>query len=429
MKAFTALVVFIALIALVGAQDGRWVQVESQFSANPRPFRYGHSCAITTGAKIACYSGIGADGASSSSLTRFNYLSNSKILTLSPNTLSRPSRVQAAYALSQDRYYVAYGGYRGNSIVANPRLVVYDFQTENFLNRTETKVVPNGYSEVNSNHFEFGAYGTSAAVNPTTGDVWLFGGNAILLNLEFITRVVPTTFVYHQIAVDTSSALPESRFGAVFGYYKSGTDEFLWVYGGMSGQGPPNGVIDPSYLSSHAKYNVVTNKWLASPATTGTPPAGRAFMAVSVTKNNRDLICFGGRNRDTIFNDVYRFNMATGAWTTLNPTGTKPPSRDRSTAMLMRWVEEESILFYAGADANSGALDDFWRLIFQTNNSSPILAPPDIITSSDSSTVVVLPSASPSAGISFEPPTPTPTPPPILTSGAALLESWISLLL
>jgi len=120
--------------------------------------------------------------------------------------------------------------------------------------------------------------------------------------------------------------------------------------------------------------------------------------------------------------------MATGAWSTISASGTPPVGRDRTFGVNMAWPGEDSVLYFAGADVNAGALDDFWYLILTTNNSSPIQPPPDVITSSSSSTIV-LPSFAPNNTVSSSVETPTPTPPPVVSdSGADTLSSWISLL-
>jgi len=292
-------------------------------------------------------------------------------------------------------------------------------------------VVPPQSNDSLSNHYEFGAYGASMAVDTSTGDVWLFGGNNILINLDFITRLTPTTFTYTQTVLNQNVQPPNARYGSVFGFYQSSSTKTLWVWGGTYGQGAP-GSITQQYYTDHGKFDIGSQSWLTITQPSGSPSA-RAYSAVVTLKSGQFLIVFGGSTGSgssfAVLNDVYKFDMSAAAWSTLSPSGTAPPKRDRHAGMGMQWTGEDSCLFFGGADVNATPLNDFWYLVLTTNNSSPIQPPPPGVTSSSGG--VVLPSLKPTtnsseASVSA---TPTPTPIPIITdSSADKLLSWMKFL-
>jgi len=411
------------LVFTVNAQlaSSSWNLILSQYSGVARPFRYGHSCVMTTAARMYCFSGIGANGGSVPAVDSFIYYNNQKLLTeVEDPNLNMGSRVESAYVLSNGELLTIYGGYLGSNSVPKPYLAVLNVTSKSWINGTEQFV---GNPNLDC-HNQIASYGASAAVDPATGDVYIWGGSSSLVNHNFLSRVVPSTFTYYQLPVSASSAAaPDRRYGSALGYYQGKVYVLLGVF--ALGNPGPIPLSNPTYYADLGVFTIAGGSggtWVTS--TPGGGPSARYYPGFTTLADGQTIVVFGGRDGSNVLNDVFSFDMSSSTWGSVSPSGTPPSGRDRIGTVHMFWPGEDSVMFYGGADLNFGPLDEAWYLTIFTNSSSPAGNPPVILTSSSN----VLASPSPAAGSSSSSDASS-TPPPVQTSGAAVLESWVSLLL
>ena len=122
-------------------------------------------------------------------------------------------------------------------------------------------------------------------------------------------------------AISTTGTKPTGRYyhtSVVYG-------DYMFMFGGY---GPVSGT--DTYLNDLHKVNLNTNEWSGTVSTTGTAPTAR--QAPSSVIRGSDMFVFGGYDGSDNFNDVYKLNLNTDAWSgALSPTGTKPTARAAHT--------------------------------------------------------------------------------------------------
>eukprot|EP00051_Salpingoeca_urceolata_P016824 m.226081 g.226081 ORF g.226081 m.226081 type:complete len:1255 (-) comp18789_c0_seq9:65-3829(-) len=115
------------------------------------------------------------------------------------------------------------------------------------------------------------------------------------------------------------STLPQARVRHV-AVACSGT---MFVFGGQSSSA--------QYLSDTWSWNIATKKW--SPLTAGFAPSPRAAAVATCLSNhigNKEMFVFSGRNKDTIFDDLWGYDTALKTWRVVTPAtiqGSAPKPR------------------------------------------------------------------------------------------------------
>lgn len=176
--------------------------------------------------------------------------------------------------------------------------------------------------------------------------------------------------------VRTSGVLPPARTG--HGAVALGTDSSrLLIFGGSSPQGRRNDL----YM-----FHVASETW--SPvAFTGTAPAIRARMGMTVTSDGSTALVFGGRSLyrylggkyyDPLF--VNAFHAERSEWVQIRPQGSGPRPAPRS-GCVAEFINNRHMLVHGGYDDGDRFFDDTflfdmvsesWQKVEQDEASQPI---------------------------------------------------------
>jgi hypothetical protein len=194
----------------------------------------------------------------------------------------------------------------------------------------------------------------SASFTDAGGNFWLFGGNGYAASssgyLNDLWKYNPVTDKwtwmsgsnlpgqsgnYGTQGLESETNIPGARIGAVTWTDPSG---YLWLFGGYGRAASSYGCLNDLW-----KFNTATGKWTwvsgsnlpdqaGSYGTVGVEaPAnspGARYFPVSWTDVSGNLWLFGGVNGSNgYYDDLWKFNIATGNWTwmkgssSINPTG------------------------------------------------------------------------------------------------------------
>lgn len=88
----------------------------------------------------------------------------------------------------------------------------------------------------------------------------------------------------------------------------------------------------------------------------GAAPAAREDHTWTLEPASRAAWLFGGRDGATVFDDLWRFDLATETWTRLDPDGPGPDGRFGHTAT---WVDGVGLVVWSGQGATR-FFDDIW---------------------------------------------------------------------
>jgi len=88
----------------------------------------------------------------------------------------------------------------------------------------------------------------------------------------------------------------------------------------------------------------------------GRSPAAREDHTWTVDKDSAAAYLFGGRDGATIFDDLWRFDLATDTWARLRPGGARPNARFGHNAA---WVPGTGLVIFAG-QRGSEFFNDLW---------------------------------------------------------------------
>jgi hypothetical protein len=102
----------------------------------------------------------------------------------------------------------------------------------------------------------------------------------------------------------------------------------------------------------------------------GAAPAGREDHTWTLDPGGRIGWLFGGRDGGTVFDDLWRYDLATDAWTAVSPDGAGPAGRFGHTAT---WVDGIGVVVWSG-QAGSTFFDDLWAYDPGTNRWSELAA-------------------------------------------------------
>jgi hypothetical protein len=121
------------------------------------------------------------------------------------------------------------------------------------------------------------------------------------------------------------------------------------------------------FVDEFWQYDLAGCAWQTVSAT-NSPGARGAYAAAFDTKRNRMLIVAGRKGTDTappLTNEVWAFDVATNAWTQLNPGGTAPQPR---VGHQVGYDPDKDRLFMIGGENSTGfgnaVLDEAWQLSF-----------------------------------------------------------------
>lgn len=192
---------------------------------------------------------------------------------------------------------------------------------------------------------EFGSMGWT----DLNGNLWLFGGQSYLNSTTQMPNELwmfnPSTLEWTWVRGFTTTATSMGTYGVQGvaapandppGRCESATTWVdpqgdLWMYGGMDGT--------YNYLGDLWKYNIATNMWTYMGGSTGLNaapvygvtgveapgnfPGGRCVYAKGMESGNY-LYLFGGFGAFGVLNDLWRYNISTGLWTTVIPNSYDP---------------------------------------------------------------------------------------------------------
>jgi N-acetylneuraminic acid mutarotase len=88
----------------------------------------------------------------------------------------------------------------------------------------------------------------------------------------------------------------------------------------------------------------------------GRGPAAREDATWTVDPTGNSAYLFGGRDGQTTFEDLWRFDLATDGWSRLRPSGDRPGARFGHAAA---WVDGIGLLVFGG-QRGTAFLDDLW---------------------------------------------------------------------
>jgi len=86
-------------------------------------------------------------------------------------------------------------------------------------------------------------------------------------------------------------------------------------------------------------------------------PAGRASQAAAYDPTGDRLILFGGYSGTSYFGDTWAYDLATNAWTNLQPVGSAPAAREGHS--LVYDPETKKMILFGGYDG-SRQYNDTW---------------------------------------------------------------------
>ena len=161
----------------------------------------------------------------------------------------------------------------------------------------------------------------------------------------------------------------------------------FWLFGGLGGG------------SALWRYEIATNNWtwMKGPSTTGNPgiygtqtvpdinnnPGGRWECVTTWTDNAGDLWMFGGYSSGGVWNDLWRFNIATNTWTWMKGSTTPnqpgvygtlnvedPANTPGGRMSYTHWKDNAGNLWMLGgcSAASTNYNNDMWKYNPLTNN-------------------------------------------------------------
>src|ERR1035441_5965424 len=178
-------------------------------------------------------------------------------------------------------------------------------------------------------------FGHSAAYNPTSNRMIIFGGGTgfpgpCANDLWVLTHPNSVGGTPTWTKLSPTGTLPPVREGHA-SVYDAATNTMI-VFGGTDCAG---NYYNDVWILSNADGSVATPKWTQSKSV-GTAPAARSQSTAIYDSTNRVMTLFGStRAAKAVFNDVGTLANVNGTptWTQLAPTGTAPNPRSGHTAV------------------------------------------------------------------------------------------------
>jgi len=137
----------------------------------------------------------------------------------------------------------------------------------------------------------------------------------------------------------------EQQPPARIGHAQAAVGNDVFIFGGRAGI-----TMKEMAMNDLWKFDTNTFKW-AEVKTNGSPPAPRSFHRM-IYVNDRFLYVFGGCGEDGRLADLYKFDLETSTWHTLEPS----PLRGRGGANILQLKHNKLAIVagYAGEETNDG---------------------------------------------------------------------------
>jgi hypothetical protein len=117
----------------------------------------------------------------------------------------------------------------------------------------------------------------------------------------------------------------------------------------------PAATPEPSAPVATSTASAMNVRW-ARLASAGPRPAAREDHTWTVDDAGRYAYLFGGRDRGRVFEDLWRFDLATNRWALLRPQGASPDGRFGHTGT---WVAGRGLVLWSGQSGNR-FFNDLW---------------------------------------------------------------------
>lgn len=205
-------------------------------------------------------------------------------------------------------------------------------------------------------------FGHSAAYNPTSNRMIIFGGGTgfpgpCANDLWVLTNAnsVGGTPAWSKLA--PTGTLPPVREGQASVYDPNSNT--MIVFGGTDCSG---NFYNDVWILSNADGSVSTPRWTQSKPS-GTPPAARSQSTAIYDAANRVLTIFGGGSGGkNVFNDVWTLSNVNGTptWKKLTPAGTAPTARSGHTAVYDS--ADNRMIIHGGVNSSTAVQNDTWIL-------------------------------------------------------------------
>ncbi|BEG72628.1 hypothetical protein RVBP21_2560 [Pseudomonas phage BRkr] len=189
-------------------------------------------------------------------------------------------------------------------------------------------------------------HGTSVALNPSNGDLYLIGGSDIVIDDALFNTPERTKAAIYKFTIPIPPSKTEWEVMANAPYDSRGStavviDDELYMFGGYTSTG--------AYRGAFNKYNPETNTWNGLFTGSGLSPSARANMCAAA--NDTHMYLFSGSNQSA---DFWRYNVATNDWTAITPAS--PGSSNPVFRTQATMVHYNGKLYLLGGNNESDAL-------------------------------------------------------------------------
>ncbi|TND08309.1 MAG: Kelch repeat type 2-containing protein [Bacteroidetes bacterium] len=241
---------------------------------------------------------------------------------------------------------------------------------------------------------------SSCTWTDNAGNLWMFGGTTSGVGVSFndLWKYDPLTNmwtwmkgsnfanqpgVYGALGTAAPANTPGSRW-----CYTSWKDNGgnLWLFGGTDALSP----IGMNFFNDLWKYDIVSNQWawmsgsnqpnqsgvygtLCTPSPANVP-GGRAETRSCWTDSCGNFWLLGGRDLGfNLFNDLWRYNLATGLWTWVSGDNTpnqpgvygtitvpSPTNKPGGRMGAVSWINASGLWLFGGYDFSGGEHNDLW---------------------------------------------------------------------
>lgn len=184
-------------------------------------------------------------------------------------------------------------------------------------------------------------YGVAVAWDPAAGELVTFAGFTNMGRFHDTWRLDPAVESWTDVTPGTTPlerCLHAACHDAVGGR--------MIMYGGQN-----SGALDDIWA-----FDLTTDTW--TDLTPVSRPPGRYFASMVYDEANRRATVFGGHTNAGLTGEVWVFDLWTGAWTQLLPTGTVPSQREGAAAVYDGAADR--MVFFGGNDG--AALNDVWAI-------------------------------------------------------------------
>jgi N-acetylneuraminic acid mutarotase len=122
---------------------------------------------------------------------------------------------------------------------------------------------------------------------------------------------------------------------------------------------------DDGLMNDTWAYDPADNTW-TDLQPEGEAPSPRGFHSLVFEPGSREVLLFGGEDRDGGLNDTWAYDPGTNVWTELDPAGELPSQRSGHSMIFE--AESGTVILFGGHDREDKAgLNDTWTYDPQTN--------------------------------------------------------------